>query len=188
MKIRCACLALVFAMTACKPSATDDYAERGNFLEPKVSHTPSKGETPSPDTAGAIWADTASPMRIIYGVPGQTPLLALACETPRDAAPQIKITRFAAADPRAKALFALIGNGHVARLPVDAAWNGQAWLWQGAVRADDPSLEVLIGPRPFTATLPGAGKINLSPSPRLGQLVENCRQPAAGFTADLAQD
>jgi hypothetical protein len=130
---------------------------------------------PSPDTANAVWADGKTAQRILFGNPGEVPFLALACETAPTGEQQIRFIRFAAADPQAKALFALVGNGHIARVPVDATWNGQAWLWEGTVPAEDPDLEVLTGKRTITATLPGAGQLDLSPSPRPGLLIEECR-------------
>lgn len=132
---------------------------------------------PSPDTTDAVWADGKIVGRILFGNPGEVPYLAIACETAPTGAQQIRFIRFAAADPQAKALFALVGNGHIARIPVDATWNGRAWLWEGTVPADDPDLEVLTGKRTVAATLPGAGQLNLNPSPRPAQLIEACRSP-----------
>ncbi len=172
-------LVALLLICACKPPATDEYVERVDLAETRGT----VGEPlPSPDVEGAVWADSGA-NRIVYGIPGQVPFLALACEGGAGAG-QIHITRFAAADARAKALFALIGNGHIARLPVDAKWNGQAWLWEGSIPADDPRTEVLTGTRKVTATLPGAGMLDLNPSPKPSQLVEACRRkqeaPAQG--------
>ncbi len=162
----------VLALCACKPPATDDYVERVDLAQTSAA----VGEPlPSPDATDAVWAQTTAD-RIVYGIPGQVPFLALACDVNAAGAAQIHITRFAPADARAKALLALIGNGHIARLPVDAKWNGRAWLWEGSVSADDPRSEVLTGTRKITATLPGAGMLDLNPSPMPSQLVEACRQ------------
>lgn len=129
---------------------------------------------PSPDTTDAVWANGKTADRILFGIPGETPFLALQCER-TGGAPQIRITRFAAASAQAEALFALVGNGHIARFPIDAEWNGRAWLWEGTIPADEPDLEVLTGKRTVSATLPGAGQLDLNPSPLPGELVEACR-------------
>ncbi len=129
----------------------------------------------SPDAKGAIWAPSpGNPRRLIYGKPGQAVLFALECSGNR-AAPDLTFTRFAAADPHAKAVLALIGNGHVARLHVDATQSGKGWLWRGSARAEDPAFEALTGGRPIEATVPGAGSLMLNPSPVLADLVLLCR-------------
>ncbi len=167
-------LAATVTLTACKPPASDDYLERVDLSEAKGA---SAEPLESPDTTGAVWADGKIAGRIIYGLPGEIPFLALACENAPNDERQIRFIRFAAADPQAKALFALVGNGHIARIPVDATWNGRAWLWEGVLPADDSDLEVLTGQRTIAATLPGAGQLNLNPSPRPGQLIDACRTP-----------
>lgn len=168
-----ACLALA-VVAACRPPASDDYVERVAFDEAREEP---REPLASPESQGAIWA-SLGPDRLVYGQPGKTPYLALACNT--DAGqPTFEVTRFAATDPRAKALMALIGNGHISRLEVDAAWNGTAWIWQGAYPPEDPRLEVFTGPRAVEATIPGAGTLKLNPSPRPGELVERCRRLGA---------
>jgi len=167
-----ALMAPLVMVTACKPPASDEYLERVDLAQA----TGAVGDPlPSPDVTDAVWADGQIAGRILYGIPGEVPFLALACERSTNGEQYIKIIRFASADPQAKALFALVGNGHIARVPVDATWNGRAWLWEGIVPADEPDLEVLTGKRPVAATLPGAGQLNLNPSPRPAQLIEACR-------------
>lgn len=177
MRLNARPLALIIPLmvvASCKPPASDDYLERVDLAEATgVVGAP----LPSPDVIDAVWADGKIAERILYGNPGEVPFLALACERSTIGEPYIKIIRFAAADPQAKALFALVGNGHIARIPVDATWNGRAWLWEGIIAAGNPDLEVLTGKRAVAATLPGAGQLNLNPSPRPGQLVEACRSP-----------
>lgn len=163
--------ALLLLPAACQPPAADDYLERGLARDdlPQAS-TP----IPSPDTADALWAPAREPKRLLFGVPGQTPLLAMQCEGTGEKA-TITFTRFVRADREAKAMMALVGNFHALRLPVDATWNGRAWLWQGAVTADHPDLEVLTGTRAVEATVPGAGTVVMAPSPLTRELVDACR-------------
>lgn len=167
---RLALCAVVFALAACKPPAVDDYVER---VALDAAQSRASDPLPSPDTTGALWAESDRPGRILYGKPGAAPLLALACEAGAGT-PRIHVTRYVAADPEAKALLALIGNGHVARIPVDATWNGRAWLWEGYIDADDPGLDVLTGPRRIEATVPGGGTVDIHPSARPQHLVEVC--------------
>lgn len=183
---RVAALALL-ALAACRPPATDDYVER-------VALDRARGEQreplASPEVEGAIWAGSGGPDRIVYGQPGETPLLALSCEG-EGTLRTLRITRFAATDPEAKALMALVGNGHIARLKVDAEFTGRVWLWEGRYAPSDPQLDVLTGPRQVEATIPGAGTLVLNPSPRPGRLVERCRRletPAPTLDAEQPEE
>lgn len=170
-------LALIIPLvlvSACKPPASEDYLARIDLADAAgLASEP----LPSPDVTHAVWADGSIAGRIVYGVPGQVPYLALTCERSIPGPGKIRFIRFAAADPQAQALFALVGNGHIVRIAVDATWNGRAWLWEGTVPADDPDLAVLTGKRTVAATLPGAGQLDLNPSPLPGELVEACRTP-----------
>lgn len=171
------CLAALplLALPSCKPPAADDYVARVGIEERSGPSEPLL----SPDTAEAQWVVSREPGRIIYGNPGETPLLALACiDGPQGA--QIAYERIVAADPNAKAILALIGNSHVTRLFVDAEKVGDDWRWRGATRADDPALEVLTGPRQVEATVPGAGSVILNPSSLPRELINRCRAQARG--------
>lgn len=164
-------------LAACKPPASDDYVTRTRIADERKG--PSK-PIPSPDAEGAIWAPGANANRILFGKPGAHPLMALACEDG-----SIAFTRFVAADPDAKAVLALIGNGHVQHLWVDATQNGKVWLWRGTLPADDPRLEVFTGSNSIEATVPGAGTIRLSASRLPGELIARCRpsQPVEPFAS-----
>jgi hypothetical protein len=162
---------LLFALVgACRPPASDEYVQRielgGKDSGPKVMQT-------SPVTEGAIWAD-GGPGRIMFGLPGGAPYLALAC-TGSPERPAFEVTRYAETDPRAKGIMALVGNGHVARLKIDAKWNGRGWLWHGRYRADDTRLDGFTGVRKLELTIPGAGTLVLEGSPRPGELIAACR-------------
>lgn len=166
------CLAAlpVFLLASCKPPAADDYVARVGLEQRSGPSVPLL----SPDTEEAQWVESREPGRIIYGNPGEPPLLALACvEGPGGA--QIGFERIVDADPDAKAILALIGNSHVTRLFVDAVKTSNTWRWRGAIIADDPALEVLTGPRQVEATVPGAGSVVLNPSSLPRELINRCR-------------
>ena len=161
----------MLALAACKPPVVDDDSARGGSGATTVAPLP---PIPSPESEGAIWSVGDGPARIIYGQPGSHPYLALACEDPGPKG-NIRITRYAPADEGAGALLALVGNSHVARIAVDATWNGRAWIWEGTISAHSPNLEVLTGQREATATVPGGGEVVLNPSHAPAQLISECR-------------
>ncbi|WP_301751515.1 hypothetical protein [uncultured Erythrobacter sp.] len=133
---------------------------------------------PSPDTTAAVWASTNTPLRLVYGVPGQPVLLALECLDPAKPEARLRITRHAPADEGAAALLALIGNGWIGRFPVDATTIGGRVLWQGEVPAMTREWNALKPEREATVTVPGAGLVRLNPSPLPMQLVTTCRNEA----------
>lgn len=164
----------VLLLSACKPPATDGLAEREERAQPAAG--PSE-PIASPDTEGAIWSQSATAGRLIYGKPNEPPLFALACET-STAAPVLRLTRFAPADEGAEAFLAVIGNGHVARIPVDATDSDRGPRWEGLADPADQRMEAFSGARAFTATIPGAGMVRFNPSPLPGALIEQCRATA----------
>lgn len=175
--MRCAALLPLALLAACNPPAAEEYVARVGMAGREAPSAP----IASPDTKGAVWAQSpANSQRLVYGKPGQRVLFALECgDAP--AGPVLTYTRFAAADPHAKAILALIGNGHVSRLKIDAARAGPGWLWQGREPATSPHIEALTGGREVEATVPGAGSLILNPSPLPGELILRCRslaQPA----------
>lgn len=170
------------AVTACNPPAAESYVARVPMGAREAPSPP----IDSPDTDGAVWAPaTGDPNRIVFGKPGQPLLFALSCSVDRGV-PLLRYTRHAAADPYAKAILALIGNGHVVRFKIDAARTGAKWRWEGSTPAASPEWEVLTGGRQVEATVPGAGSLILNPSPLPGELVTRCRslaRPAAPVSA-----
>ena len=164
--------ALTITLAACKPPPTD--ADMGRDM-PEVEPTFASDPLPSPDTEGAVWAEAAEDERLIYGVPGQPVLLALACL--RDTAePTLRITRLSPADEGAGAMLALVGNGAIGRMEVDATEVSGRSIWQGALPAVDERWEPLNGPREITATVPGAGMVTLNSSPLPAQFLAACRE------------
>lgn len=166
----------VLALPACKPPPTD--AEAARAAELPVATGPS-APLDSPDTTGAVWAESGTqsgvPLRLVYGVPGQPVLLAIECRAAATPQASITITRHASADKGAGALLALIGNGAIGRIAVDATPVGGKLMWQGERAAIDRAWEPLAGPREMTVTVPGAGLVRLNPSPLPLALVEGCR-------------
>ncbi|MEL6737360.1 MAG: hypothetical protein AAFO28_00380 [Pseudomonadota bacterium] len=162
----------IAAASGCKPPPTD--AEMGRDA-PEEAPVYASDPLPSPETEGAVWA--VSPQnaeRIVYGVPGEPALMALTCLT-GSGLPRIQITRMSPADEGAGALLALIGNGHIGRMQVDAIEVAGRSVWQGTTLAANPALEPLAGPRQLTATIPGAGMVTLNPSPLPMAFLEDCR-------------
>ena len=161
----------ILVLAACKPPAADDYVERtrigGEVQGPSEA-------IDSPDTQGAVWAPADKARRLLYGKPGERPLFAIEC-VGQGAVLMLAYTRFAKADPHAKAVLALIGNSHVTRLPIDAIQINDIWRWEGAAPVTDPRWDVLTGTREVEATVPGAGSVILNPSALPGALVEECR-------------
>lgn len=182
-------LAPVLGLPACKPPPTD--AEMRRDL-PEADLTFASEPIPSPDTEDALWAPSPqAEARVIYGIPGEPALLALECMDADGELPQLQITRLSPADEGASALLALVGNGHIGRIAVDARKSGQRLVWQGEADAAELVWEPLAGPRALGATVPGAGRVELNPSDVPGALIERCRfgpdaEPEAPQEADAS--
>lgn len=160
-------------LVSCKPPPTDEAAARGALAE--APDAPSE-PIDSPDTTAAFWAPSSTPGRLLYGNPGERPLLALGClEGSGNTPGSIRFTRMAPADEGAGAFMAIVGNFHIIRMPVDAVEVGQSFVWQGEIAADDPDLEALTGRRPFTLTIPGAGMLTIEPDDQPRNLIAQCR-------------
>jgi hypothetical protein len=170
-----AALTLACALAGCKPPPSDAAVARVSLLGPASGPS---APLPSPDTAGAQWVESGSPLRLVYGVPGQPVLLALECLDPARPGARLRITRHAPADEGAAALLALIGNGWIGRFPVDAMRVGGRVLWQGEVPAATPQWDALKPEREATVTVPGAGLVRINPSPLPMALVSACREVA----------
>ncbi|QDM40327.1 hypothetical protein [Altererythrobacter sp. TH136] len=161
-------------LAACRPPASDDYVQR---IELNAGRGPTVEPT-SPQVEGAIWAPGGGSERIVFGKPGSPPYLALAC-IGTGSRRAVEITRFARTDPRARGMMALVGNGHIARLKIDAEWNGRGWLWRGRYRPTDERLDAFTGTRKLELTIPGAGTLVLQGSNEPGQLIDLCRRLSA---------
>lgn len=183
MIFRSSLLFLLILTAACKPPPTDADMLRDM---PEPAPTFASDPLPSPQTEGAIWALSArTDGRLIYGVPGEASLLALDCDV--SGVPTFRITRTSPADEGAGALLALVGNGHIGRINVDATKVGNQLFWVGDAIAEDEVWEPLTGPRELIATVPGAGMVTLNPSVLPGFMIGSCRAgdvlDAQGLTA-----
>ncbi|TRD12151.1 hypothetical protein FGU71_09965 [Erythrobacter insulae] len=165
-------LAPVALVSACKPPPTDAGLDREI---PVAAPTFASDPLPSPDTEQAVWAPSTEARRIIYGVPGEPAMLALACVERDGQSEALRITRISPADEGATALLALIGNGAIGRIEVDATKQGNRFVWQGELSAADTKWEPLNGPRQATVTVPGAGMVTLNASRLPEDLLQECR-------------
>ncbi len=163
--------AICATLAGCQPPAADRY--EGRDAPPDTASFASE-PIASPDAEGALWAPSQTPLRLIYGQPGQHPLAAMECVMDGER-PRLRITRFARADEGAQALMAIIGNGHKERFPVEAVNNGRAFLWEGGAPLASEKLDVLTGQRGVELTIPGAGTLALNASERPRDLIESCR-------------
>ncbi|WP_298197145.1 hypothetical protein [Novosphingobium sp.] len=180
-----ASLTLALALAACSQSQgqvvassgpADGYPARLNLVG---AEQPQEAAPRQPE--GAQWL--AAGERLSFGVPGQAPLLTLTCERDPSGASLIRLVRTTRAESGAKALLALIGNGRIARLPVNAMADGEAGRWEGLVPAVDPRLDVLKGINSVEATLPGGGTLQLKSSSEPRRLLEVCRARDLSRTA-----
>ncbi len=175
-------------LASCKPPATDGLGtgakdtvdggagDRGAGDNAAVSRMTPSAPIESPDTKDAVWVTADDGAFLRYGTPGEMPLVALRCEHARNS---IGLTRYASADANAEALMALIGNGHIARLPVDAVQRGRAWVWHGRYGVEGDDLDALRGSRAVELTIPGAGSVILNASEKPGMFMAACRAGSA---------
>lgn len=164
---------------ACKPPASDADMAHGDIVMPEAREP--SDPLPSPDVETALWAPSTVQQRILYGKPGEPPLMALACN---GTAGELQIIRFAPADAGTGAFLALIGNSHVARIAMDAVKVNGVHIWQGSISLDDPRIDVLTGRREVSATLPGAGRLVLHASHWPAQLIEQCRSQSTAKASE----
>jgi hypothetical protein len=170
---------------ACQPAEPDAAAVERIDLDAPVERAPPFGAG-LPDAAGAGWELAPDNRSLRYANPAGEPLLSLACDLPPDAPPRVRLVQHAPAPPGAKALFALVGNGMVARVNMDARVYGTRWRWEGSLPAAAPKLDALTGEREVIATMPGGGEIRLAGSPLPQRLIGWCRQQGRPSPLPLA--
>jgi hypothetical protein len=139
---------------------------------------------PSPDTARAVWTVSTNGKAIHFGNRGAQPWLTLDCRLEDRAHPQLAVIRHAPAFPGQTALFAVLGNGYVSRLPASATLAEGEWRWEASLPAADRQWNLFIGTGDMRATLPGKGAIEMPANPIPGEFVTWCR--AGGRAAPAA--
>ncbi|MBW8785440.1 MAG: hypothetical protein JF593_12525 [Novosphingobium sp.] len=174
--------AALLALAACssggKDKADDAYPARLPMPQPRA---PVVMPTQPP---GAQW--TAGVGLVQFGVPGQQPLLLIACEQQGSPGARLRVERLVTAEPWAKAFFALVGARHVVHLPVDATTGDSGMHWVGTFAAADPQLDVFADGAPIVATIPGGGTLTLPGSAEEARLVTDCRRGAAPVASPAA--
>lgn len=170
-------------LTACEQEPLPEQAQR---ISLEASRQRSVRPLPSPDTANAIWRVATNGQAISFGVTADGPMLTLACEL-GDQPPQFQIIRHVPARPGQKALFPVIGNGRISRLPLDAELSGGEWRWEGSLPAADEQMDVFTGPGKIEATLPGRGTLMIAGSAVPGEFVDWCRADGK-FPAELTDE
>lgn len=168
---RCCKLAVCAALTAC--------SRQPQVQRIDLDDVPSATDlalSSSPDTTGAKWTIAPNGKEIDFGKSAR-PYLSLACRISKDSnPPQLDIIRHAPAQPGAKALFAVLGNGIVSRLKLDAALAKEGWRWEGHYPASTPKLDVFTGQRDIEATLPGGGTLHIAGSNLPRDFITWCRR------------
>lgn len=175
-------LAAILALGACSKPAPQP--RDGAPLDAVRVAMPVDEAMPGPRNPDAKpkWAASPDGGEARFGNAGEGPMLSIGCRSG-----VLLVTRHVAAEVGAQALFALIGNGRILRLPVDAtAVPGvRGYLWQGTLAPDDPGADVFMSG--FDGTLPGGGKIAVSGSDALREVIRRCRaRPATAAPATPA--
>ncbi|MBO9497985.1 MAG: hypothetical protein J7496_02965 [Novosphingobium sp.] len=139
---------------------------------------------PLPNSLGARWHVSADGKGIELARPAGKPFLTLHCVIAQGQKPQLAVIRHALSEPGAKALFAVLGNGVVSRMKLDAKLAQEGWIWEGTYPADAPELDVFTGQRDIEATLPGAGMLRIGGSALPREFIQWCRRNGAPLPAD----
>lgn len=171
---RPAVLAALLVLSACSRGENDSDRAPDNAIRMAIPTEPAPLEAAPLQPEGAMWSNLANG-GVAFGLPGQPPLLEVACTHSADGTAMIRYTRRTRAEAGAKALLAIEGNRHVARVPLDVVKFGDPGEWQGAMPARLETAEAIKGGAEMTATLPGGGALKLPPYPGAGALLDACR-------------
>ncbi len=123
--------------------------------------------------ADAAWSGTDGSAS--FAAPTGAPLLSVTCEHGEAGTAWVRIARHVRGEAGAKALFAMQGNGRIARIKLNVVRSGPDGEWQGLLHADDERLDVLKGGNRIEATLPGGGTLLMPASAAPGALIAACR-------------
>jgi hypothetical protein len=150
---------------------------------------PAPALNPLPNSLGARWHVSADGKGIELARPAGKPFLTLHCTIAVGARPQLAVIRHARSEPGAKALFAVLGNGVVSRVKLDAKLaRDEGWRWEGTYPADAPVLDVFTGQREIEATLPGAGMLKIGGSPLPREFIQWCRRNGEKLPVDDGEE
>ena len=167
--------ALVLTLSACLPSGGDPAQQSpDNAIRIALPSEPTPLELPPRQPEGAAWSAPGNGS-VNFGLPGQPALLSISCIHTPDGTARIAYVRRTRAEMGAKALLAIEGNGHVARVAMDVVEAGDPGEWQGAIDASLETASAVKGGASMVATLPGGGALKLPPSPEAGRLLDACR-------------
>ncbi|MFM5929564.1 MAG: hypothetical protein ACKOPQ_01510 [Novosphingobium sp.] len=169
---RCLTLLSALSLAACSSGDSDETPESPKRLVIPSQPAPMREAPKQPE--GAVWS-AAADGSAAFGAPGLGPLLTIACERRGTLDARLVFHRYTRADEGAKALFAIEGNGHVARIPLDAVKAGEPGEWRGAVSAFDEAVEAIKGGYGVAATLPGGGTLRWPGTPVPGRVLDDCR-------------
>lgn len=170
-------LAAVAGLAACEEQAAVPQGDVQRVPLESSGQRPALAD-PSPDTTAAGWRVAEDGQAIHFGNMGEPPFLTLSCEL--DSSPtEFVIIRHARAYPGQSALFPVLGNGISSRFLVDAKLADGEWHWEARLPVSDPQLEVFLGTRDITATLPGRGMLEIGGGRITGEFLEWCRAGGA---------
>lgn len=163
----------LLTLAACSPSS-DQQRVPDNAIRIALPTEPAPLEAPPLQPEGAVWSNLANG-GVAFGLPGHPALLEVACTHAADGTALIRYTRRTRAEAGAKALLAIEGNRHVARVPLDVVKAGDPGEWQGTMTARLETAGAIKGGADMTATLPGGGALKMPPYSGAGALLDSCR-------------
>ncbi len=171
-------LALVLALLLAACSQSDEAQAPNDGKRVMLPTQTLAPDQPPQQPDGAEWREAGGGLalgELAFAVPGAAPLLTIVCVLGPDGQPRLRFVRHTRAEAGAKALFAIEGNGHVARIALDVTRAGDPGEWQGEVAASDKAAEAIKGGGAVNATLPGGGTLKLPASDLPGKLLDACR-------------
>lgn len=167
-------LLALLGLAACSPGGDGAQQSPENPKRLVIPSDPAPLREAPKQPEGTVWSARADGS-VAFAAPGQGPLLVISCERRASPDATVRFTRFTRAEQGAKAFFAIEGNGHVARVPLDVVRAGDPGEWQGTASAFDEAVEAIKGGAGVAATLPGGGTLRWPASSLPGKLLDDCR-------------
>lgn len=174
MTIRRSLLCLPLILAACSPSKKEEQTGANGYVRIAIPTEPAAQETAPAQPEGGQWRAGAGG-GIEFGVPGQPAMFAVSCTHGSDGSARLHFVRRTRAEEGARALMAIEGNLHVARIPMDVTKPGDPGEWQGELDAHKETAGAIKGGFSMVATLPGGGAIKMPPTSEGGRLLDACR-------------